>query len=440
MLMKTNKQLPKILGLLVFWAANLLLFNGCNDQIKNTVTYAVNEPVYMPFSEFRAAKTAQPARKMVHPGKICLYGDYLFINEINEGIHVVDNSNPANPTIIAFIELLGNMDVTIKDNLLYADSYIDLVCFDISRPAQAKTVGRAENVFPYVFPPVENDYPVTYDLEKGIVVDWEVKTVTEKEEFRRYYPCPGCYYSIEKSDYSWASLGGDRASSVNSSAGTHFKSITGSMSRFAAYGDYLYVVNSNSLKSFTLSESTITKVGEVYLGWNVETIFPYDQKLFLGTTNGLLIYSLGDPSKPTYLSSLSHVLGCDPVVVQGDYAYVTIRGGNVCGQNLSLLDVVDIANPSAPVLKASFGMKEPYGLGIDGNTLFVCDKGLSIFDASDPLIVGSRPITQFTSIDGYDVIPYNDILILIGNDGLYQYDYSDINNIKLLSALKVDNN
>jgi len=429
------------MGLLLMSAPGLLFNSGCNDQIRSTVTYTVNEPIYMPFSEFRTAKAVQPARKMVNPGKICLYGDYLFISEITEGIHVVDNSNPANPTIVAFIELIGNMDITVRDNLLYADSYIDLVGFDISQPAQSRVVSRAENVFPYVLPPVDNEYPVTYDLTKGVVVNWEVKTIKEKEEFRRYYPpypipCPGCYYADYAKNYSWESAGS--RSTVNSSAGTNFKSVTGSMSRFAVYNDYLYVVNNNSIKTFSISGNNVSQLSQQYLGWNVETVFPYEQKLFLGTTNGLLIYQLEDPANPKHLSSLSHVAGCDPVVVEGNYAYVTIRGGNICGQLMSLLDVIDISDPSSPVQKASFNMIEPYGLGIDGNTLFVCDQGLSVYDASDPLTVGLKPLTKFTEINGYDVIPSGDILIMIGNDGLYQYDYSDIRNIKLLSALKID--
>jgi hypothetical protein len=210
------------------------------------------------------------------------------------------------------------------------------------------------------------------------------------------------------------------------------------MSRFAVYGNYLYVVNNYRLKVFSLSGQTAIKGYEQYLSWNVETIFPYNEKLFLGTTNGMMIYGLTNPAMPNHLSSIAHIVGCDPVVVQGDYAYVTIRGGNLCGQNTSLLQVVDISNPSVPVLKASYNMKEPYGLGVDGNTLFVCDEGLAIFDASDPVSSGSKKIKHFPQIHGYDVIPYNGILILIGNDGLFQYDYSNIQDIKLIGALEIE--
>jgi hypothetical protein len=417
-------------------AALLFVLSVCGDQLKSTVTYTVNEPVYMPYSDFRSAKAAKPAQKMVNPGKICLYGDYIFINEVSKGIHIVDNSNPAAPNPVAFIDLLGNIDIAIKNDILYADSYIDLVWFDLANPSQPVACGRAENVFANALPPTGNDYPVKeIDWTKGVIIEWEVKTITEKEEYHHYYPlCPGCYYFGLSSDkLSWNTAG-----SFSSAGGTSFTSVTGSMSRFAVYGDYLYVVNNNMLKVFSLSENSVIKGYEQYLSWNVETIFPYNQKLFLGTTSGMMIYSLTDPAKPAYLSSLAHVVGCDPVVVQGNYAYVTIRNGNSCGQNRSFLDVIDISNPAAPVQKASFDMNEPYGLGIDGNTLFVCDEGLSIFDATNPVEVGSKKIKHFASIHGYDVIPYNGKLILIGNDGMYQYDYSDIQNIKELSALKIE--
>ena len=416
----------------------LFLFNGCGDRLSSTVTYTANEPVYMPFLEFRAAKTVKPAKKMVNPGKICLYGDYIFINEVSEGIHIVDNRNPAAPNPVAFIELLGNIDLTIKDNLLYADSYIDLVWFDITNPAQPVERGRAENVFENVLPATGNDFPVkAFDRTKGVIIGWEVKAITEKEEFYPHYPpypCPTCHYLMSAENSSWGSSG------KRSSVGSGLTAVTGSMSRFAIYDDYLYVVYNNILKAFTLLEHEVVKGQEQYPGWNIETIFPYDQKLFMGTTTGMLIYSLTDPNNPTYMSSLSHIMGCDPVVVQGDYAYVTIRGGNNCGQNSSLLDVVDISNPLMPVVKASYDMKEPYGLGIDGNTLFVCDEGLVVYDASNPEQAGTKKIKHVTSIHGFDVIPYNGTLILIGNDGLYQYDYSDIQDIKALSALKIENN
>ena len=37
--------------------------------------------------------------------------------------------------------------MAIKDNILYADSYIDMVWFDITNPANPKLLGRKETCF-----------------------------------------------------------------------------------------------------------------------------------------------------------------------------------------------------------------------------------------------------------------------------------------------------
>ncbi|MDR2650743.1 MAG: hypothetical protein LBC68_00280 [Prevotellaceae bacterium] len=408
----------------------IIATSACNDSIKRTVTYTVNEPIYMSFSEFRAEPSMSSEQSIIHPGKICVYGDYIFISELTKGIHVIDNRNPASPQSVAFIKLIGNVDIIVKSNLLFADSYIDLVWFDISNPVQPKMLGRLENVFTNVLPVTDNEYPVKeVDYNKGVVVGWETKVITEEEQVSNYHPCMNCLDLGNQEGYSSWSDAGLSSSKVNTMAG--------SMARFAVHGNNLYVVNNYKLKVFSISENTVLTGTEQQILWNVETIFAYNRNLFLGTSNGLIIYDLYNPNEPSYLSSLSHVVGCDPVVVQNDYAYVTIRGGNLCGQNFNLLDVIDISNPAQPSLKASYTLTSPYGLGIDGNTLFVCDAGLKIFDATDPATIDSHLLKQFSNIEGFDVIPYNNILILIGNDGLYQYDYSNLQDIKQLSVIKV---
>jgi hypothetical protein len=194
------------------------------------------------------------------------------------------------------------------------------------------------------------------------------------------------------------------------------------------------------LRLFNITESADpTPEKEIYVGWNIETLFPYEQKLFLGSTTGMYIYSLADPSNPEYISNFWHASSCDPVVVEGNYAYVTLRAGNLCGDNLSLLDVIDISDIQSPTLLKEYPMEEPYGLGIDSNILFICDgdAGLKVYDASDPLVIDQNKIAQYGDINAWDVIPLGGVLIMIGTDGLYQYDYSDPENIRELSVIPI---
>jgi len=177
----------------------------------------------------------------------------------------------------------------------------------------------------------------------------------------------------------------------------------------------------------------------MYVGWNIETLFPYENKLFMGSTTGMYIYSLADPANPIFISQFSHASSCDPVVVSGDYAYVTLRAGNLCGDSNSQLDVIDIKNLQYPVLLKEYPMEEPYGLGIDDTLLFVCDgqAGLKIFNAADPLAIDEHKLAQYQDIQAFDVIPLGEVLVMIGTDGLYQYDYSDPGNIHELSVIPI---
>jgi len=151
----------------------------------------------------------------------------------------------------------------------------------------------------------------------------------------------------------------------------------------------------------------------------------------------MLIYSVKDPLKPEYQSSLTHAYGCDPVVVENDLAYVTVHSGNLCGQNTNELFIVDVSNVRSPKQLVSYTMVSPKGLGIDNGKLFVCDDGLKIYNNSNPQTLMSNQLAHFKNLTGYDIIAHNNIAMMIAEDGIYQYDYSDLNNIKLLSKLPI---
>lgn len=425
------KKLTQLFLLLSF------AFAGCSDSVVETVTYRINEPVFMSPEQFRSSvKISSKVRKIENYGKICFYNGYLYISESEKGIHIIDNQNPSKPEIVGFIELLGNADLAIRNNLLYADSYIDLVWFDISNPAQPELKGRLENIFTTALPMSENnigiDWRMCYDdsAQKGIIVGWkEVERTEDVEDYSRGWGWPWWRGDVMLDGVFAGEKSGNSSTGVN-----------GSMSRFTIYQDNLYSVINNTMNIFNLTGNAPTKAAEnIYIGWNVETIFSYKTNMFMGTPTGMIIYSVADPLKPVFQSSLQHVFGCDPVVVEDDIAWVTIRSGNNCGQNSNELIVVDVKDVKNPKQIVSYTMTNPKGLGIDNGTLFLCDDGLKIFKANDPLTIMSNKLAHYKGMDGFDVIPYNKILMMIADDGLYQYDYTDINNIKSLSKLPIGN-
>ena len=175
----------------------------------------------------------------------------------------------------------------------------------------------------------------------------------------------------------------------------------------------------------------------MYIGWDVETIFSYKDHMYMGTPTGMLIYSVENPLKPEFRSSIQHVFGCDPVVVQDDIAYVTIHSGDNCGQNNNELIIIDVKDKRRPKQLVSYSMAKPKGLGIDNKTLFVCDDGLKIFDATNPQTIMANQLAHYKGMAGYDVIPFNNTLMMMAEEGIYQYDYSNLREIRLISFLKV---
>ncbi|WP_266366822.1 LVIVD repeat-containing protein [Tellurirhabdus rosea] len=216
--------------------------------------------------------------------------------------------------------------------------------------------------------------------------------------------------------------------------------IGGSMARFTVAGNTLYRVGTNNLQAYDISSAADPKPGQnIPLNFGVETIFPYRNNLFIGTQTGMYIFDISQPNAPRQLSFYSHFVSCDPVVAQGNYAYVTLRSGTTCrNNNLNSLDVVDIRNLSAPRLVKSYPMRNPHGLGVDGNLLFVCegDFGLKVLDITDPENV--REIRFLEDIQSYDVIPARNILIVTGKGGISQYSYTEAGSLKLLSSLAVE--
>lgn len=425
----------KTIQLFLFGIFVAIVMSDCSDRIEET--YTVNKPVYMTYDELQNSVLPKTGQDIVQPGKIYFKDQVIFVNEYQQGIHVIDNSDPSNPKVIRFIEIPGNIDMAIRNNILYADNYIDLVALDISNLDNITEVHRIDSIFPYFMPYPHEGIVDVVDNSMGMVVGWEKTDHTEEvTDHRNEY----LYY--EKYDFHNRAMPMDMA--VNTSSGETSTGTGGSMARFTITGNYLYTVDENNLKLFNITvpaDPEFTR--NVYIdSWGIETIFPYEDKLFIGSQTGMFVYSIVQPDNPLKITKFEHAQRCDPVVVQDDYAYITLRAGNLCGGNRSQLVVVDIGDMYNPKLVKEYVMEEPYGLGIDDSTLFVCDgpAGLKIYNASNPKAIDSNLIKVYPDIHAFDVIPFNDLLLMIGIDGLSQYDYSNTDNIEQLSFIPVYRN
>jgi hypothetical protein len=204
----------------------------------------------------------------------------------------------------------------------------------------------------------------------------------------------------------------------------------GSMARFALLGNSLYVLDKNFLNTFDLTDPKKPFVAQTTDLRNngIETIFPYQNLLFLGTQTGMLVV---DPLHETGLriiSTFNHARACDPVVVHDSISYVTLRDGRDCLGAVNQLDVIKVKDFSRPQFIRSIPMKNPHGLGVSGKWLFVCEGrfGFSVFDISNPESPELRE--SYINHHGFDVIALKDYVLVVGNDGLYQYGFDPFSN------------
>lgn len=424
--------------LLAMLALLSISLSGClEDSCNMTYTHAVYEPVYMPVDEFRSAVEVTAPRDVVDPGKIYTKDAILLVNELGEGVHVFDNKNPQNPQPLAFINVPGNYDLSMNCDKLYLDSSTDLLVFDMADPTNPQLLSRTQNVFPYLAE--YNGYVA--DPNQGMVVKWKQEIREDAYDCQVGVPALWEQNQIDPNDF--AQLGGNNTRTVNPAV----PGKSGSMSRFTVLNDYLYVVTPTELMVFDASNCSqpVTMGKQDLTAFNfgaAEMITSLNDLLLIGGNSGMAIYDAGTPTAPQFLSVFEHVRACDPVTAEGDFAYVTLRNAQdiPCGPAwTNQLDVISIASPRSPRLMASFTMYNPHGLGIDNGLLFIADgtDGLKIFDASNPVEVGRKQIAHFPAMDGYDVIAIDGLLIFTGDDGIAQYDYSDPQNIELLSTIPV---
>jgi hypothetical protein len=408
---------------------------SCQDE--SYVTYTANVPVYMSYEDLRKSVKVETPVELVNPGKIYFKDNVIYINEYRKGIHVIDNTNPSNPVKVGFINIPGNVDIAIRDNFLFADSYIDLVVLDITDIHNVKEVSRTQKIFEYYLPEYDTKYEVApIDQEKGVVVDWEVKETRQRiNQQPIYYPVYNNWMYAE----DMLTNAAVKNNGASQSSGSNSFGIGGSMSRFGQYDKYFFVLTQNLLRTFEVkTDGSLTRKDSVNVNGGMETMFILNKTMFLGSTSAMYIYDLSNLPSVKYLSEFTHFRSCDPVIADDKFAYVTLKVGGNCGRGQNLLEVFDISNLKNPVLKNSYQMSSPQGLGKDDDILFVCDgdAGLKVFDASKPDIQLPE-LARFSDINAYDVIPVNGNLFLIGKDGFCQYDYSDLKNIVLLSKIEI---
>ncbi len=223
--------------------------------------------------------------------------------------------------------------------------------------------------------------------------------------------------------------------SANTDTSNQAKS--GSITKFAIAGNYLYTLGASTIEVFNITNKQHpVKVNSITTANNIETIFSYLGRLYLGATDGVYIVDISMPTQPIVLGRASHQVGCDPVVAKGNVAYSTVLQSRFCnnGTNITQSELMVIDAFSFQII-TSIALQEPQGLGYDGNYLFVCNGiyGINIYDITNE--TNPNHINTIYNINAKDLITDNNTLIVASENGYSFYDYSNINSVVKLAEI-----
>ncbi len=337
------------------------------------------------FFSLGAARTDRSSC-LVSPMSMYVAGEWLFVSDEGSGIHVYAAARGSAPAYQGTIPLSGNSGVAVRDSVIYANSYGSILALRLNADCTADTLAIVYEA-PYCC-----TMPIDY-------ID---------EQYHSGWGC-ACSRAVEYD-------------AVPLSSGTG-----SSYAVFAVIDTFLYYVDGMSLVSMSVAVPESPRLlSTTYLSWDLETLFPTEDYLFVGAATGMYILNRRQyPATPTLISTFVHARACDPVVVQDTIAYLTLRSGTACGAFENALIAVSIADPSSPYELGRTIPNQPYGLAVQDTLCYVGlgHSGYSLYDVTRPdsllhVATWSTPATK-------DFIWDSTQLYLMGFSQIAAYDVSD---------------
>lgn len=242
---------------------------------------------------------------------------------------------------------------------------------------------------------------------------------------------------------SLVSCQSDLASDISSAGSTQ----SGSYANLLVIGDFMYVINIQNLSTYNVENADDpVLVDDQEIGFNIESLLHHKGNLFIGSPEAMHIFAISDDGVPERKSITEYgtldqdFCRRDPIAVNDNYAFASLSSvleGECFRQELNELRVYDISNLAEPILKNSLQMDSPRGIALDNDILFVCEarQGLKIYDVSNEVV--PELLYHFDGFQAFDLIPDNGLLVIVGPEKIYEYDYSDITNVTFLGEVDI---
>tara|TARA_R110002096_G_scaffold173781_7_gene348656 strand:+ start:5226 stop:7088 length:1863 start_codon:yes stop_codon:yes gene_type:complete len=329
-------------------------------------------------------------------GQIDVYSQYVFVAAEEEGVYVVDLSDPTRPIQVAEINTPGSaVDVAVSDGILYIANYENgLLIYDVQDPVSPIELGVFETNRRVQHIDIEGSLAYITGFQTGLLI-------------------------VDVSDASkpllvnsW-SYQGDHTASLD---------VVGSLA-------YITMPSTNDLLILNVDNPmSPVLMDTVSVHDTFRSIEVVGNRVYVtNDAYGLMVYDVSDSFNAILLGYYSNELDYSPrvVAVDGGVAYVY----EVFGR----LDSIDVSSPSR-VSVATFGI-DGFDFDIEDNVVYIAsDRGLNIYDASD--IDSIQPIS-FYGLAGFAigvVVDSDRAYISHSSMGLLVLDVSDSKNPTLMGS------
>ncbi|MGL1901517.1 MAG: hypothetical protein OCC49_05245 [Fibrobacterales bacterium] len=398
----------------------------CNTDDLKSNEYIRNSEVYTPYLEYLALIKNVPAVTPNNLGYTLIHGKWKLVNEVNEGIHVYDNTDSQNSIYTTFISIPGNNDFVIKNNILLANSYEVLLAIDFTTPTAVTLLKDIPEIL------ISEDYKgeMVVSKERGLVTEMiEVKTteVYCRNGLRYANNNESSYGREENSsdDYYYAMSN----NSMTSESTWPYYDTSADVNNFVLGDDYLYVLKQGVLVTIDVEDETSPK----YLSqnevnkWSITSINNSNGVLFLAGDREIQLVDISKPSNPRIRDPLIGITRCDEIIAVEDYIYAGRTRNKNCDNRENSLLIVNISDKSEPVIEEVYSMGGPSDIEIVDGYLYVCDgrAGFKIYAVEGAEL---DLIAQIDSIVVETVSIAGLVATLSGEGGVYTYDLSDVNN------------
>ncbi len=410
--------------------------NGClKDVCTRTVSFTRVVPIYEKMEAIRGKGILFGLpRPIQSPGRVEGIGTQLFINEQGQGIHVFDNTDPSNPISAGFLEIPGNYNFMVNNGFLYANSYVDLLIFELA-PLTPGTMPDQISYMPTNR--LSNVFNAFWEKEQTGEIAFSYKT----EPITMVLDCAsdaeflsnneGQLVAVVDKDFfngNEFALANSLDSATIADGYTRFLT-DASIAQFTILEGKLYGLDNETLNIIDLQNPAQPEFlsSQLFL---LEAMKLSNFKNSLAATNpfGTTIFDVSNGIMVAGSNPLSQVTPCDYFAYKDDLVFYSKNTDNQCYTERTELVVTGLTTNNPAFITGIYPMEDPHGLAVQDGYLYLCDgvNGLKIYDISNEELLSDKLVANAKDMNALEVMPLespSDLLIVKGADGIYQYQF-----------------